>query len=86
MTPRTLKVEAVDFDAQIILVETCLLAHVELGPNIQKVAACITAHRHGQHHTHVILLVAGSDDLLELRVVKVWRVILIENFSFRHIS
>jgi len=84
MTATALKVEPVDFNAEIVLIKTCFFSHIKLGALIKKVAACFTAHTHRQHHSYIILLVSWTHDFLQLSVVEVGRIVLVQNFTLRH--
>jgi len=71
-----LEVKPENFDTKIVQVKDGLFAHVKLGADVEEVAAGVTANRHGEHHSDIVLLVLCSGDLLKFFVVKIGRVVL----------
>ena len=81
IAPSAFKVEAEDFNPQVLIIDACFLAHVKLRSNVEKIAASIAANTHGEHHADIVLLLPLPLDLSEFGRVEVWRIVLVENLS-----
>ena len=76
MATTALEVKPENFDTEIVQIKDGLFAHVELGSDVEEVTAGVTAYRHGEHHSDIVLLVFCSGDLLKFFVVEIGRVVL----------
>lgn len=46
----------------------------------------VAADRHGQHHTHLDLIILWALDLGDLGRIKVRRVVLVQDLAFTHLA
>ena len=77
MASATFEVKSVDLNSKIILVETSLLSHVKFSAFVEEISASLAANTHWEHHSHIILFITWSHDLLKLRVIEVRRIVLV---------
>jgi len=86
ITISAFKIKSEDFNTEIDLIIADFHSHVELSSDVKIVGTSIAPETHWQHVSDDHEFVLTSAPFYDFFMVKVFREILVQNFSFCHFS